>query len=66
MDNSSIYYNQGSHAQSQQNMDDVDMDTQVDRAVEDMVQYVKQVGKLNKANRQLAAGVERSKFIKAS
>ena len=62
MNNTNIYIAQNGQTQPQSNVNEFEEDHRPDKATEDMIRYVRQIGKLNKANRQLMAGIERSKF----
>lgn len=62
MDNSKLHTAQNGQVNIQSAIDDSEDDYRPEKSVEDMVRYVRQVGKLNQANRQLVAGIERAKF----
>lgn len=62
MDSSKAYSVNGGQVSQQVYNDDFEEDYRPEKSVEDMVRYVRQVGKLNKANRSRIAGTERSNF----
>lgn len=62
MDNTKSYGAKLNQSQSQPAVDDNDENEHSDRTTEYMVRYVRHVGKLNQANRQMITGIERSKF----
>lgn len=66
MDNTRLYTAQTGQANQQHASDSHEDDYRPEKSVEDIVRYVRHVGRLNKANRQLVAGIEREKFSQAT